>query len=82
MADADWTMLDLTKPDTTRLDSLHHPKTVQVCVQRLRSRTNPLTEARQDAAPSPDYLQRMLRKAQVSLHEYALRLLPMSTQCL
>ena len=44
MPDADWTMLDLTKPDSTRLDSLHHPKTVQVCVQCLKIRINPLTE--------------------------------------
>jgi len=58
MPDADWTILDLTKPDTTRLDSLHHPKTVQVCVRPVRSRTKPLTE-----------LSRMLRHHRITSNE-------------
>jgi hypothetical protein len=60
MPDADWTISDLSMPDTTRLDSLHHPKTVQVCVQHLRSRTKPLTE-----------LDRMLHHHQNTSNEYS-----------
>ena len=58
MPDADWTMPDLTKPETTRLDSLHHPKTVQVCVQHLNIRTNSLTE-----------LNRMLARHRITSNE-------------